>query len=313
MDKNTLPVASRPLAPQSQDALEKVLAMLEAGESPRYQTCLALLETIPEAERGPDWARAIILLHGAARRRANLTFNWLNLLCTQYRAAGAPHKAAELTQTLDRLMGPYTIGAHGFAMGFGGLDGAAIARETLPLIDAIAQLGHQVFINSGTLLGAVRGGELIAHDDDIDLAILVDGDDLHSVAASWQNLKNRLRDQGLLDLNFEKKTKLPIAKIHHPSGITVDIFPAWISDGKVYVWPHTFGELSADEVFPLGSVLLHGHSVPAPKTPERMLALNYGEGWKTPDSAFKFPWPQARKRFRPFIDAAQSAKQEVAI
>ncbi len=45
---------------------------------------------------------------------------------------------------------------------------------------------------------------------------------------------------------------------------------------------------------------LTGHTLPA--NPEKMLEVNYGEGWRHPDPLFKFPWASANKAFAPFLE-----------
>jgi len=55
------------------------------------------------------------------------------------------------------------------------------------------------------------------------------------------------------------------------------------------------------ELLPLSHCKLHGN--PIPKNAEKMLSLNYGEGWKTPDPYFVFQWRSAKQRFSTFLSA----------
>ena len=87
-------------------------------------------------------------------------------------------------------------------------------------------------------------------------------------------------------------------KICTEAGITVDLFPLWFRDDLAFIWPHTFGELNREEIFPLGQLTICGQKVAAPKDPLRMLELNYGKGWRSSDPDFSFPWQEAREKFR---------------
>ncbi len=313
MDKKKLPAARRAPTDQSRSLLLHIQDLIESkSQEASHDAVMTLLMQVPEEEQGTDWAQQVILLNGAHRKRANITFNWLNLLRDRLHEENRGDDFKVFTGRLQRLMHPYTIGAHGYALSFGGLDGAAIIDATCPLITAITSLGHEVFINSGTLLGAVRDGKLIPHDDDIDLAVVLRGKTVDEVAREWEALKDKLRQADLLDVEYDREARLPIAKLRHPSGVGVDIFPAWISGDRMYVWPHTYGELSVGDVFPLGNVPLHGLELPAPANPAKMLALNYGEGWRSPDPGFIFPWDAARKRFKPFIQATRRLKEAMA-
>ena len=90
-------------------------------------------------------------------------------------------------------------------------------------------------------------------------------------------------------------------------GYNVDLFPAWVAKGKVHVYPHTCGDLTEDQVFPLQPCETTG--LPIPKEPEAMLAVNYGEGWKHPDPGFAFNWSLANRRFAAFKSALDSTGQ----
>jgi len=41
--------------------------------------------------------------------------------------------------------------------------------------------------------------------------------------------------------------------------------------------------------------------LPIPAKPEKMLAVNYGSGWREPNPYFVFPWSEAKQRFSPFL------------
>ncbi|WP_044406936.1 tetratricopeptide repeat protein [Thiomicrospira microaerophila] len=156
---------------------------------------------------------------------------------------------------------------------------AAIVLQDLKT--ALDQASIEFFLVSGTLLGAVREGQLLAHDKDLDIGI-------------WQTttsvqLIQALGKTGKFKLN---KSRSPFTiKIQHINGIPVDIFYHIKTPDTYYhevlkcTWhnaPFTLAELEF-----LGDTYL------VPDPPERYLAENYGEDWRQPkkefDSGFETP------------------------
>ncbi len=119
-----------------------------------------------------------------------------------------------------------------------------------------------------------------------------------------------LEKLGLIDHeNNEIVKQKGIYKLKALGNFQVDLFPAWDVDGKFYVWPHTFGELDRGDVVPLQETNIPGVKIPA--VPERMLELNYGSNWETPNRFWAFNWSKAKKRFSEFrvlLDAARAAE-----
>ena len=90
-----------------------------------------------------------------------------------------------------------------------------------------------------------------------------------------------------------------ILKLRGPDGVDIDLFPAWVAEGQVFVFPHTVGALSVDQVLPLRPCPVTGY--PVPQDPEAMLEVNYGADWRVPDPLFKFDWPGAYQAFARFL------------
>ena len=155
-------------------------------------------------------------------------------------------------------------------------------------------------MNSGTLLGLVRGDGIIANDDDVDLAVVLNADTAEAAACEWLELRSSLRRSDLLDNEFDARATVH-TKAASPDGLMIDVFPGWISGGRLYLWPYSFGDVAADDVLPLRPIAvddttdLHG-----PARTEALLAANYGEDWRTPDPLFAFDWASAKERFSHF-------------
>ncbi|KEJ87806.1 LicD family protein [Sulfitobacter donghicola] len=168
-------------------------------------------------------------------------------------------------------------------------------------LKSLKENGYEAFLNSGTLLGVVRDERLIDHDDDIDIAVILKANNRQAAAGEWLELRQRLSDEGVLDEDAINDPS--ILKLTPVNGVQIDLFPAWFEADKFYVYPHTLGELSKTDVLPLKACSITAYPIPA--NPEKMLALNYGDGWKTPDPYFKFPWHIATERFSSFLEGVR--------
>lgn len=93
-------------------------------------------------------------------------------------------------------------------------------------------------------------------------------------------------------------------KLRSDGVYNIDLFPAWIAEGKLHVYPHTCGDLPRDALLPLASCPVTG--LPIPAQAQSILTNNYGEGWRSPDPGFSFPWNRANRRFQHFISALGS-------
>ena len=181
---------------------------------------------------------------------------------------------------------------------FGDMDHAAVWETVRTHIKFLDEQNYQTFLNSGTLLGVVRDKRLIDHDDDVDLAVVLKAGSPQEAAAEWTALAQAVREGGLLDTSsFNDPAIIKLLPIDQ---VQVDLFPCWMVDGRVYLYPHTNGDLTVSDVLPLQPCKVTGNPIPA--DPEKMLAVNYGADWRVPDPYFKFPWTKARRLFAPFLE-----------
>lgn len=194
------------------------------------------------------------------------------------------------------------------APSFDGLDPAArealqdrLLERLLIVRKELERLGLRPFVCYGTLLGGVRDGDLIPHDDDADLAYLSGHRHPADVVRENYELARALGECGFavtrhsgghLQLTFDDGTD---GQDHY-----IDIFTAFVVEGATYL---CFQVGSAElELETLGEVVIRGRSYPAPADAERLLAATYGPGWKTPDPSFTFTTPHAvRSRLRTWI------------
>lgn len=151
----------------------------------------------------------------------------------------------------------------------------------------------QFFLCYGTLLGCIREGDFIAHDDDVDVCFLADGNTLAEAAREFGHVVRSLRNHGQA---IEVRSHI---QFHwRISGIEVDVFMAWLDHGRLYSY-NVGGPLAHDQIFPLQPHQFKGHDVLIPQDPEALLELIYGPGWRVPDPLFQWrPNAAARAKMR---------------
>jgi hypothetical protein len=302
---------------RAQDAHAPAAEAPEAGASaktaPEAFRPVKLVEELnamaAPGKRSIDNLKAKILVCVAARIRPNQVRRCLGELRRRLDDDGTPEVFDAFEAQLQEIVGSEVIVGHGYApTPFAERDHRAIWQRLSEVLARIGATDRDVFLNSGTLLGVVRDGKLIDHDDDVDLAIRLDADTPEAAAAAWRSLTAELDALGLLDR--EKTNSATILKLTSGDDYEIDLFPCWVEHDRVFLYPHTFGELSAAQVFPTAMCGVTG--LPVPADPEAMLAINYGAGWRAPDPYFKFPWLAARRKFARFIDGVNDEVRHAA-
>lgn len=160
------------------------------------------------------------------------------------------------------------------------------------LIGVLKELGIEPFLWAGSLLGAIRGKDIIDGDSDMDIAYIskyTKGEDIEREA---QELYRKLHEQGLLADWFDgdNQKRYPQDGINTLLGQAhigkiepyLDLFTMWVSGDTWFdTW---FGPVAKniDTTILQDSVELRGVKFPALKDPEWVLRMLYGEDWKTP-------------------------------
>jgi len=159
----------------------------------------------------------------------------------------------------------------------------------------LTEYGIRHFLIDGTLLGAVREGDFIAHDLDMDIGVF---------AEDWTAMKlfaltTELQKQGI-DLvhqlgDFDKYFELAFRR----DGIKIDLF-FYRRDGEYRVF-HAFRnggrnlpddvityEYNAELIENIKPMYFQNESYPAPADPIAVLEAKYGHEWRTPVT--KWDW-----------------------
>lgn len=264
-----------------------------------HKTYLEELETLKKRPHSFEWYEAVAMNCVIGDKRHRKLDSMLNKLHYRRRLNYDLQSYTDFEQRLREFVHPRPFKTPEFVRTlFSDLEHDGIWKSVESHLAALQGIGYEVFLNSGTLLGVVRDKSLIEHDDDIDLAIILKATTAENAALEWNALKTKLADQGLLHRITDKNPA--IYKLTPANGVNVDLFPAWQSDGKFFVFPHTHGALDITDVLPLRPCAVTGHPIPA--QPEKMLVQNYGADWKTPDPHFEFPWVRAKEKFSPFLE-----------
>ncbi|MBW8190742.1 discoidin domain-containing protein [Neiella marina] len=222
-------------------------------------------------------------------------------LLKRYKSEGDLKRAAnllELTNELVKDKGFALAPQHGFTRPFD-LSSEKEKNKTYKELAQVLQwlnedYGIPAFISSGTLLGIVREGKFIGHDDDVDICYV------SSKTTEQEILSERLEIMAFLQSKGCKTAPSGIA--HYwcttPHGVSMDIFSGFMEDGFCSMNPISRKEVVVESVLPLKTQVVKGVTLYLPQDPEPLLVLNYGPSWRTPDPLWSFDWGKAKRDFK---------------
>ena len=180
------------------------------------------------------------------------------------------------------------------------------------VLDMLRAEGVTAFPAYGTLLGAVRDGQLIGHDHDADVTYLTEH--THPVPAMLESfrLERAMRAAGH---STQRHSAFSFMVDVEEAGVRrgLDVFGAMIMNDTLVHLSMVVAPMRRDQILPLGSCTLNGVELPAPADPDAWLTAAYVPTWRTPDPAFKFEptlhtrrrltgWFRGTKRNRPQWD-----------
>lgn len=278
-----------------------VAQLTPEGRDPEvYAELRAGLDDVARPERFRTWRQCSVLLDVAYRERPWQVLRQLRLLQETMTRNGRAEQFAAFHEQVRVLLGTETITPHGYNPRLDSLDPGVLWTTVAELGAELEARGFSWFVTSGTLLGLVREGGVVAHDDDVDLCVLVEAEDDVAAAHAWLAARD-----ALVDL-IRPQELHRVAKVDTPGGLTIDLFPAWTAGGRLFAWPWSYGDVAAADAVPQRERIVEDARVLMPAEPERLLVQNYGAGWATPDPLFQFDWPGARERFATFIGVLEA-------
>jgi hypothetical protein len=161
------------------------------------------------------------------------------------------------------------------------------------VLDRIRALGFTGMLAYGTLLGAVRGGKFIAHDDDVDLFVVLELDSMDGVRDALQSLCGSLARsdiEAIVDRDYD------LVRIKDGEGAVLDIFPLVCLPNGSAVCHHSamvLRDLPREVVLPVSMAGLHGRSFEAPASADAFLEWRYGADWRVEKQFFEMEWVYA--------------------
>ncbi|WP_380056184.1 hypothetical protein ACFE33_01960 [Falsihalocynthiibacter sp. SS001] len=273
----------------------------------RVHAYVKKLEAFRSRPATGEWLEAVVLVQITKRIKPTRTLGMMNHLSKLRTRQGNQQAFTEFSNMVNAYLSPFRVTAHGYKEDYFSDANNDIALDSIgDLVQRFRAIGYEVILNSGTLLGVVRDGRLIEHDDDVDLAVLLRSKNRTDAAREWVALLSELERLNLLGDTDSGQNE--IYKLRRIGEFEVDLFPCWIEDEKVYIYPHTHGEIGVSSLVPTQACSTTGHPIPA--DPRSFLTQNYGANWSTPDPYFIFPWRKQKRLFQKFIDDVQSFVDE---
>ncbi|MGS2719919.1 discoidin domain-containing protein [Paraglaciecola aestuariivivens] len=230
---------------------------------------------------------------------AALEIEPLRKLIKQLNDQGDNEQAVALLAKGNEALAPYnlSIGPHGLTRTFAIRSDSEKDKAYLALSSLLNILTHEfgtpAFASSGTLLGLVREGQFLGHDDDLDICYISQQTEEHQI------LKERQQLSDFLNANGYKVSNSNVAHLwcKTPQGMTIDIFTGWLEGERCIMNPLARNGVPKDSVLPLKTQDCNGFAIQIPQVPVDLLEHNYGKNWQKPDPLWVFDWGHARKAY----------------
>lgn len=206
------------------------------------------------------------------------------------RRAFGPEVPGAVEELLRKLDGGYSLGAKGKLRRpieeRGNWLQANLAHYDHVNSKFLTLFGKPLFLTGGNLLGAVREGAFIGHDDDFDLAYFSEFEKPAEVKREYLEIINGLAADGEQIDVFRKNGSIRGNYFWwrcKDTGRKIDIFPSF-HDGKRFITPISVNiEIGRELIVPLSRIAMYERTFYVPRAPLSLMTRIYGPQWRFPD------------------------------
>ena len=168
-----------------------------------------------------------------------------------------------------------------------------------------------VFLAFGGLLGAVREGKVIGHDNDLDLTVVYPQQYPVDVIRRSFQLERQFIEAGWYTHRYSAAAFKVARSKNHGASELIDLFGAFEADGQLYFMPNLSAGRSGLQLEPVSSVMLEGREFRAPHDISGWLEMIYGPTWRIPDPGWKYePVNDTRRRVSGWTRAAIDGRRD---
>ncbi|MDR2538681.1 MAG: class I SAM-dependent methyltransferase [Bifidobacteriaceae bacterium] len=149
--------------------------------------------------------------------------------------------------------------------------------------------GYKIALCSASLLGAVRNGKLIDHDDDIDFLFYSESHDLREIRENTIKLNQTLTWMGYVVLQHSgAHTQVLLLDDNSNVKFYIDFFQGFFMDG-FYNQPFLLRDsgFQPSDIYPFSKITLEDIEFDAPANPQKWLEAVFGPNYLTPDPSWQ--------------------------
>lgn len=175
------------------------------------------------------------------------------------------------------------------------LDALVADLKSIELIFQV-EFGLQIFLTYGTLLGAIREGDLIGHDSDIDVSYISQANSAEGILAERARIF-ALFDQAGRVAGHPTHGRFMMLSVPSPLGgydHGIEVFTSFLRGDRYFGYTSAPGTLPANAFSPLRSAKLRGVEFQVPGKAEDVLDVLIAPDWRIPRLPKDFADP-ARK------------------
>jgi hypothetical protein len=174
-------------------------------------------------------------------------------------------------------------------------------QDAIDVMEVLRNITPNVCVFGGAALGWLRSGELIDHDDDLDIVICMDRKKFPDIASALEMVTQTLKVAGW-ETTGTFFSCLWVST-HSKVTPTLDVFIGLVEGNNISCYPMPRGALKLDRMFPAQNRTLCGMQVLMPKDLEHYFEVDYGPQWQTPEKGYSIEWDRG-----PYADIAGKRK-----